>query len=203
MHHYRQALLRMRQGDSDRDIAAARVMGRPKAASWRRIASERGWLDAAQPLPDDASIAAALGSPRKASTTISTLEPHRQRLSAWVEQGVSGTAIHAALKRQHGWTGSYSAVRRLVADIRSQLPPETTCRLDFDPGDAAQVDFGAGPEAALEVLSGLNEGDIVLRITVGTLPAGTALQLPTPTAVPGKAPAPATGPASASSPPRP
>ena len=38
MHHYRQALLRMRQGDSDRDIAAARVMGRPKAAQWRRLA---------------------------------------------------------------------------------------------------------------------------------------------------------------------
>ena len=30
-----------------------------------------------------------------------------------------------------------AAVRRLVADIRSQLPPETTCRLDFEPGDAA------------------------------------------------------------------
>lgn len=145
MHHYRQALLRMRQGDSDRDIAAARVMGRPKAAQWRGIASERGWLDPAQPLPDDEAIAAALGSPRKASTTISTLESHRDQLGAWIEQGVSGTAIHAALKRQHGWTGSYSAVRRLVADIRSQLPPETTCRLDFDPGDAAQVDFGAGP----------------------------------------------------------
>lgn len=28
----RLALLRMRQGDSDRDIAAACVMGRPKAA---------------------------------------------------------------------------------------------------------------------------------------------------------------------------
>ena len=145
MHHYRQALLRMRQGESDRDIAAARVMGRPKAASWRRIASERGWLDAAQPLPDDASIAAALGSPRKASTTISTLEPHREQLGAWIEQGVSGTAIHAALKRLHGWTGSYSAVRRLVADVRSQLPPEATCRPDFEPGDAAKVDFGAGP----------------------------------------------------------
>jgi transposase len=25
------------------------------------------------------------------------------------------------------------------------LPAETTCRLDFEPGDAAQVDFGAGP----------------------------------------------------------
>jgi len=145
MHHYRQALLRMRQGDSDRDIAAARVMGRPKAAQWRRIATEQGWLDPAQPLPDDVAIAAAVGSPRKASTTISTLEQHREQLGAWIEQGVSGTAIHAALKRQHGWSGSYSAVRRLVADIRRQLPPETTCRLEFEPGDAAQVDFGAGP----------------------------------------------------------
>lgn len=145
MHHYRQALLRMRQGDSDRDIAAARVMGRPKAAQWRRIATEQGWLDPAQALPDDVAIAAAVGSPRKASTTISTLEQHREQLGAWTLQGVSGTAIHAALKRQHGWGGSYSAVRRLVADIRRQLPPETTCRLEFEPGDAAQVDFGAGP----------------------------------------------------------
>lgn len=97
MHHYRQALLRMRQGDSDRDIAAARVMGRPKAAHWRRLATEAGWLDPAQPLPDDEAIAAALGAPRKASTTISTLEPHRHRLSEWIEQGVSGTATNAHL----------------------------------------------------------------------------------------------------------
>ena len=69
MHHYRQALLRMRQGDSDRDIAAARVMGRPKAAQWRRIATERGWLDPSQPLPEDSAIAAALGSPRMSSST--------------------------------------------------------------------------------------------------------------------------------------
>jgi transposase len=145
MHHYRQALLRMRQGDSDRDIAAARLMGRPKAAQWRRLATQAGWLEPSAPLPDDGAIAQVLGSPRKASTTVSTLEPLREQLHAWVEQGISGTAIHAALKRQHGWAGSYSSVRRLVADIRSQLPPETTCRLDFDPGDAAQVDFGAGP----------------------------------------------------------
>ena len=145
MHHYRQALLRMRQGDSDRDIAAARVMGRPKAAQWRHKAREQGWLDPALPLPDDEAIAAVLQGPRRASSTVSTLEVHRERVGAWVEQGVSGTAIPAALKCQHGWAGSCSALRRLVADIRSQLPPETTCRLDFEPGDAAQEDFGAGP----------------------------------------------------------
>ena len=145
MHHYRQALLRMRQGESDREIAAAKLMGRPKAAQWRRLATEQGWLDPAQPLPDDEAIAAVLSGPRRASSTVSTLESHRACVAAWLEQGVSGTAIHAALRRQFGWKGSYSSVRRLAADIRSQLPPETTCRLDFEPGDAAQVDFGAGP----------------------------------------------------------
>ncbi|MBL8371515.1 MAG: hypothetical protein JNK28_09010 [Burkholderiaceae bacterium] len=85
-------------------------MGRRKAAQWGELASARGWLDVQQPLPEDAATAASLGEPRRASTTISTLEPHRAQLLAWVEQGVSGSAIHAALKRQHGWAGSYSAV---------------------------------------------------------------------------------------------
>ncbi|MBK7062439.1 MAG: efflux RND transporter periplasmic adaptor subunit [Rubrivivax sp.] len=45
-------------------------------------------------------------------------------------------------------------------------------------GELGEVDFGAGRESAQELLSGLAEGDIVLRATVGTLPAGTAVQLP-------------------------
>jgi len=74
---------RREKGDPDRDIAAARLMGRPKAVQRRLIADERGWLDPAQPLPDDETIAAALGSSRKACG------PHWQLLGAWVEQGVS------------------------------------------------------------------------------------------------------------------
>ena len=46
MFHFRQALLRMRQGDSDREIAASKVMGRRKAAALRQVASARGWLGA-------------------------------------------------------------------------------------------------------------------------------------------------------------
>lgn len=44
MHHYRQALLRMRQGDSDRDIAKGRLMGRRSAAALRNLAAAQGWL---------------------------------------------------------------------------------------------------------------------------------------------------------------
>ncbi len=47
-------------------------------------------------------------------------------------------------------------------------------------GTRGEVDFGSGPEAALEVLDGLAEGDLVLRGGVGSLPAGTALTLPAP-----------------------
>ena len=145
MHHYRQALLRMRQGDSDRDIADAKIMGRRKAAQWRALAQAHGWLDAQALLPDDEAVAAALQPPKRASTTVSSLEEHRAKVASWVEQNVPGTAIHQALQRQHDWRGSYSAVRRMVAGIRATLPPEVTCRLDFAPGEAAQVDFGAGP----------------------------------------------------------
>ena len=145
MHHYRQALLRMRQGDSDRDIAEARIMGRRKAGQWRALAQAHGWLDTQAPLPDDEAVAGALQPPKRASTTVSSLQEHHAKVASWVEQNVLGTAIHQALQRQHGWTGSYSAVRRMVAGIRAALPPEVTCRLEFAPGEAAQVDFGAGP----------------------------------------------------------
>jgi len=145
MFQYRQALVRMRQGDSDRQIAQARIMGRRTAARLREFALERSWLDTATPMPEDAAIAAALSQPKRASTTVSALEVHRERIQGWAHQGVSGVAILAALQREYGWVGSYSGVRRMLADIRGAEPPETTCRLDFAPADAAQVDFGAGP----------------------------------------------------------
>jgi len=46
MYQYRQVLVRMRQGDSDRDIARSRLMGRKKVARLRVVAQERGWLAA-------------------------------------------------------------------------------------------------------------------------------------------------------------
>jgi transposase len=145
MFHYRQALVRMRHGDSDRQIAAARIMGRRTAARLREIGEQHNWLDAAAPMPQDEVIAAALGQAKRASTTISSLAAQRDRIEGWAQQGVTGVAIFAALQREQGYSGSYSAVRRMLADIRSQEPPQTSCRLDFSPGEAAQVDFGAGP----------------------------------------------------------
>src|SRR5690606_4309221 len=96
----------------------------------------------------DAELAAVIGTPRRAASTVSSLQGHRALIEGWVEQGVSGVAIHAALTREHGWRCSYSSVRRLVADIQRAAPAPTTIRLEHPPAEAAQVDFGAGPMLA-------------------------------------------------------
>ena len=138
MFQYRQVLVRLRQGDSDRDVARARLMGRPKVAALRALAEREGWLAADRPLPEDAVIAAAIGQARRARSTISTAEPYRELITRWAEQGVNGVVIHAALCREHGYTGSYSAVRRVLGALAANRPPAATVRLQFAPGEAAR-----------------------------------------------------------------
>ena len=145
MYQYRQVLLRMRQGDSDREIARSRLMGRPKCAAVRNVAAERGWLDPAEPLPDDATLAAVFASGPRPAPCVSSLEPFRAQIERWAAEGVQGTTMHAALCRNHGYAGSYSAVRRFLQGQAASQPPPSTMRLDFAPGEAAQVDFGSGP----------------------------------------------------------
>jgi transposase len=146
MYQYRQVLLRLRQGDSDRDIARSKLMGRKKVKAVRAVAQHHGWLAATSAVPEDATLAEAFTSAVRAPTCVSTLEPLRAVIGAWFAQGIQGTTIHGALKRNHGYTGSYSAVRRFLQALAAANPEVcTTTRLDFEPGDAAQVDFGQGP----------------------------------------------------------
>ena len=146
MYHYRQALVRMRLGDSDRQIAKSGLMGRHVAGTVRKEASVRGWLDTDQVLPPDEELAAVFAASKKQrARQTSSLEPHRKQITKWFEDGVQGTTIHGALKRRHGFSGSYSSVRRFVQGLADTTPRMTTV-LEFAPGDAAQVDFGQGPK---------------------------------------------------------
>jgi transposase len=145
MHQYRQALVRLRAGDTDREIARSKLMGRDKVARFRALASDQGWLEGGAELPDDAALAAVLGAARRARSTVSSVEPYRALVQRWCDASVQGKAIHAALCREHGYRGSYSSVARMLASMRAARPPEVTVRLTFNPGEAAQVDFGAGP----------------------------------------------------------
>ena len=147
MHEYRNVLIRLRAGDRDREIARLGLMGRSKVASFRQLALQQGWLEPQRALPDAQVIAACLlPTTKRASSTVSKAAPWRELIKRWMDAGVGGIAIHAALVREHQFEGSYSSVNRIMRDIAAQEPrTDLTMRLSFEPGEAAQVDFGAGP----------------------------------------------------------
>jgi transposase len=145
MYEYRQILTRMRLGDTDRAIARAGLMGRRKLGELRRQADAAGWLDPKKPLPPDSELVQLLGPVRERPAVASQAEPYREQITRWWRQGIQGTTIHAALVRNHGFQGSYSSVRRFLWRLEA-LNPQVTTVLEFEPGEAAQVDFGKGPD---------------------------------------------------------
>ena len=85
MHEHRQARMRLRQGDSEREIARSGLMGRAKAARFRKLAQAQaqGWLEPGCPLPPDAEIAVARAPPRlpasaQSASAQSALSAYRQ-----------------------------------------------------------------------------------------------------------------------------
>jgi len=145
MHEYRNILVRMRLGESDRDIARGGLMGRRKAAAIRRLALRSGWLDLNQPLPDDATLAETFGQRAPKASSSSLVLPYTDEVRSWWEKGISGVVIHQALQRKYGFAGHYSSVRRFLQGLET-AHPKATVVLDFAPGEAAQVDFGSGPK---------------------------------------------------------
>lgn len=145
MYEYRQIIMRMRSGESDRDIRKAGLMGRKKAAALREIAREEGWLDPQRPLVDDATLGAVLGKKPRRGLSPSLVAPYEQEIRQWHEQGIMGTTILQALVRKHAFEGSYSSLRRFLQSINKDNRKATVI-LGFEPGEAAQVDFGKGPE---------------------------------------------------------
>ena len=139
MHHYQVVLTQMRSGKSDREIAKLGLMGRCKCGELRAIALAQGWLNG--PLPEARELHEKVDVAVQPSVA-SAVERFRDRVTAWVAEGVAATTIFAALRRE-GFAGSYSAVRRFVQKLPRALNP--TVPLDFPAGASAQVDFGAGP----------------------------------------------------------
>lgn len=90
-------------------------------------------------------MAEVLGRPSSPAQSISLVLPHQEEVRGWWKQGIAGTTIHQALVHKYRFQGSYSSVRRYLASLEEAHPQVTTV-LEFAPGEAAQVDFGAGPK---------------------------------------------------------
>ena len=68
-------------------------------------------------------------------------EPFREVILEKLALGLDGVRIHQDLQSEHGFTGHYCSVRRFLQKLDRTLPLPVR-RLEVDPGEEAQVDFG-------------------------------------------------------------
>ena len=81
--------------------------------------------------------------PAATKSTISICEPHREFIEAQLRFKRNYTAIYQDLVDQHGFTGAYNSVKRFAGGL-CKHEPEQFDRLEFAPGEEAQVDYGEG-----------------------------------------------------------
>ena len=81
--------------------------------------------------------------PAVAQPSVSACEPHRAFIEAQLRLKRNFMAIYQDLVDQHGFTGAYNSVKRFAGGLR-QGAPEQFDRLEFAPGEEAQVDYGEG-----------------------------------------------------------
>lgn len=70
-------------------------------------------------------------------------EAHRQRIECKLDAGLSAQRIYQDLVGEVGFSGSYQSVKRFVRQLR-QEHPERVWRVEVDPGEEVQIDFGSG-----------------------------------------------------------
>ena len=147
MYQYRHIITQMRLGQSDRAIAKAKLAGRDKCHHIRQLAMKQGWLDAANPLPDDAALAEVFTIMPQSRKSLPLVTPYAEEITAWHHQGIAGSTIYSALVRKYSYPGAYDSVKRFLRQLKvADGINQASAVLTFKPAEAAQLDFGKGPE---------------------------------------------------------
>lgn len=139
----REIVRRLKIGQSERVIAQELLASRNSIGKYKKLAMQEGWLSRADlPTPGEIELRIAARQPNAiVFGPCSTVEPYREKVAKLYQAGVEIMAIWGLLKEQNQFTGSYEAVKRFVRRL-PQPPPEAFVRVETDPGEEAQVDFG-------------------------------------------------------------
>jgi transposase len=140
MNYLHDLIYRLRASESERRIARDLKVSRPTVHKYKVWAEGQGYLDPAQPLPELATLLAALGPVSQPPQMTSPLASYQEVIEQLLDQGVEMTAIWQRLQENYGYQGSYSAVRRFVRHLRP-VEPEVFVRVHTAPGEELQVDF--------------------------------------------------------------
>ncbi|PIX41415.1 MAG: IS21 family transposase [Armatimonadetes bacterium CG_4_10_14_3_um_filter_66_18] len=142
----RELVRRVSCGQSDRAIAQDLGVDRKTVAEYRRWAEAEGALpEGGAALPSESELEELLesGEQRSGRRQESTVAPYREQVTAWLEAGLTRQVIWQRLTTDHGYTGSYTSVRRFGSRLRAAEPAEAFVRVEVPAGEEAQVDFGS------------------------------------------------------------
>jgi|SRR5581483_2624389 len=139
-----QLVRRLRANETDRRIAQALRLDRRTVAKYRSWATHQHLLEGEMP---DHQALHALAKATLDPTTLppqnqSSVEAYADQIRALLAQGLGPYLIFQKLAEQPGFTGSRTAVWRLVQKLRPPKAPKVVLRLETPPGEVAQVDFG-------------------------------------------------------------
>jgi len=115
-------LHRLRQGESVQAIHRDTGHARKTIRKYREIASLHGFLDAGRPLPGVEELFGVLGTAKRPHQNNSTLEPYGSVVRDNLECGMTMKLIWRKLREDHGYTGSYSSVKRYCRHLQPSEP---------------------------------------------------------------------------------
>jgi len=148
-------------GYSDRHIAAVLNVDRGTVAKYRRQLQNP---PNAPPGSEGDLPGPNTGSPQKRTTgPDSQCERHRELILQKLEQGLTAQRIHQDLVDEYGFAAKYHSVRRFVARL-VQKTPQLVRRMEVEPGEEAQIDFGTA--AYVKTTDGPRRRPWVLRVVL-------------------------------------
>lgn len=152
MYDYNRIIEGLRALESERGMARRGVASRNTIAAVREVAEKQGWLDSSKPFPTPQQILSCFQMEPQVPVHHSKVEPHRDRVQQWLNLGHTPKQIHRKLKdlkrtnpQAPPYGGSLGSVKRFVAKMTKENP-EVHVVVHYEPGEAAQVDFGTGPK---------------------------------------------------------
>jgi len=137
----REVLVQMRAGVSQRQIAEGMRLSRHTVKRYRRWAEAQGLLQGE--LPSVTALQALLARTLPAALPpqqVSSVTPYRQLVRQLRDERVEIAAIWARLQ-ERGYGGTYQSVWRFVQRQEPKVP-EVMVRVECQPGEEGQVDFG-------------------------------------------------------------
>ena len=90
-------------------------------------------------------VSAESSVPTPVPPSSSSCEPYRETIEQALGRGRNAMAIWQDLVSDHGFVGSYEAVKRFVRKLRGVRSRVAVGIIQTGPGEEAQVDYGTGP----------------------------------------------------------